>query len=181
MSSSRDQYQPQISTILTTSYPTCALSGQPAFTVTTTYECTASKPIWALVRLWADYSGGIEIRDPQRNHRRIGGGSTLIADEWDEDALDLEDTSLVRLEPGQKFSTQYTVSVVPKADGLRNSDIRLMVPGNTYEITIKKQRWRWMFEDEMDKEMDIEERRTILKNRDVAEWKVDCLANFTAS
>jgi hypothetical protein len=175
------QQEPPVSTTVTTSPSTCSLSGEPPFKAITEYECTASKPIWALVRLFTDFSGGIEIRDPLRKHRRIGGVSSIVADEWDEDALDLEDTELVRLEPGQKFSTSYTISVVPKADGLRDSDIRHMVPGNTYEITLRKQRWRWMFEDDMPEDIGEDERRAILKKTEVVEWKVDSQVNFTAT
>lgn len=45
--------------------------------------------------LFTDCGGGIEIRDPLRKHRKIGGKSSLIADEWDEEMLDVEDTALV--------------------------------------------------------------------------------------
>ena len=175
------QLIPPISTILTTSPSTCSLSGEPPFTATTEYECLGSKPIWALIRLFTDFGGGIEIRDPQRKHRKIGARSTIIADEWDEEALDLEDTELVRLEPGQRFSTVYTVSVVPKAGGLRASDTKHMVPGNTYEITLMRRRWRWMFEDEMDGDIGENERRETLKRKEAVEWDVDCQVNFKAT
>ncbi len=175
------QQEPPVSTTVVISPSTCSLSGSPPFRAITEYECTASKPIWALVSLWADFSGGIEIRDPLRKHRRIGGGSIIDADEWDEEALDLEDTALIRLEPGQKFSTSYTVSVVPKADGLRDSDTKHMVPGNTYVITLRKRRWRWIFQDEMAQDIDEDERRAILKKREAVEWKVDCQVNFKAN
>lgn len=175
------QQEPPISTILTTSASTCSLSGEPPFTATTEYECTAHKPIWALVRLFSQCGGGIEIRDPLRKHRKIGARSTIIADEYDEDALDLADTELVRLEPGQKFATAYTVSVVPKAGGLRDSDTKYMVQGNNYEITLMKRRWRWMFEDEMVGDIGEGERREILKKKEVVEWPVDCQVNFKAA
>ncbi len=88
---------------------------------------------------------------------------------------------LVRIDPGQKFSTSYTISVVPKADELRDSDIRHMVPGNTYEITLRKRRWSWMFEDEMAEDIEEDERRAILKKREAVEWKVDHQVNFKAN
>jgi len=110
----------------------------------------------------------------------MGPQSTIIADEWDDVALDLDDTELVRLELGQKFSTSYTFSVVPKADGLRNSDVRNMVKGNTYEITLRRRRWRWMFEDEMGEGMSEEEREEALRKREAMEWMVDCKATFKA-
>lgn len=186
------QEQPPVSTTLTTSSPTCALNGKPPFTATTTYECTTSRPIWALIRLFTDFGGGIEIRDPQRKHRRMGPPSTIVADEWDTDALDLDDTVLVRLEPNQKFSTSYTFSVVPKASGIVHSDVRHMAKGNTYEITLRRRRWRWMFEDEMEvwvvvgeemseeeEEEEREERRQMLRKKEVMEWEVDCMVTFT--
>jgi hypothetical protein len=173
------QHQPPVSTTLTTSSPTCSLIGEPPFTATTTYERTTSRPIWALVRLFTDFGGGIEIRDPVRKHRQVGARSTIIADEWDEHALDLDDTALVWLESGQTFSTLYTVSVVPKVNGLRDSDVKHLVVGNTYEITLRKRRWRWMFEDEMGGGLSEKERR-VLRKRKVVEWKVDRMVIFEA-
>lgn len=112
----------------------------PPFTATTTYECTTSRPNWALIRLYTHFGGGIEIRDPLHKNRRRGPTCTIIEDDWDEEALDLEDTQLIRLEPGQKFSTSYTVSVVPMVDGLRSADVKGMVKGNLYNITLRKRR-----------------------------------------
>ncbi|KAI9860132.1 MAG: hypothetical protein M1813_006242 [Trichoglossum hirsutum] len=173
--------QPPISTTLAISSQTCFINGEPPFTATTTYECTASRPIWSLVRLFTDFGGGIQIYDLERKHRRIGPTSTIIADEWDGDALDLDDTALVRLEPGQTFSTSYTLSVVPKADGLRNSDVKNMVKGNTHEVGLRRRRLRWMFEDEMGGEMSEAERREMLRTRDAMEWGVDCKETFKAA
>jgi len=72
----------------------------------------------------------------------------------------------VRLEPGQKFSTTYTVSVGLKVDGLRESDTKHRVRGYTYEIMPRKRRWRWMFEDGMAGNMG-DERREILRKKEV--------------
>jgi hypothetical protein len=110
----------------------------------------------------------------------VGARSTIIADEWDEHALDLDDTALVWLEPGQTFSTLYTVSVVPKVNGLRDSDVKHLVVGNTYEITLRKRRWRWMFEDELGGGLSEEERR-VLRKKKVVEWKVDRMVIFEAA
>lgn len=173
------QERPPVSTSLSISSPTCSLDGEPPFTVTTTYECTSSRPIWAIVRLFRYFSCGIIIRDPQRrNHRRIGPTSTIISDDWDEDDLNLEDSELIRLELGQKHSIPYTISVVPKARGLRASDVYLMVKGNTYDIGLRKRRWMWMFEDEMGGEMSEEDRREMLRKREAVEWEEDCIVSF---
>ena len=172
---------PPVWTAISTSAPTCSLKGEPPFTVITKYENTGSRSICALVRLYSHHGSGIEIRDPSRNHRRIGPPSTMIQDDFDEEAQDLEDTQLVRLEPGQTFETSYTFSVVPKLDGIRNSDVRNMVVGNTYVITLKKRRWRWVFEDEMPHGLDDEEARHLLRKRHAAEWSVDCTVRFDAT
>lgn len=171
---------PPIATTLTTTSPTCALSGTPPFTTITTHLNTSPSPLWALVRLYTDFSGGIEIRDLSRKHRRIGGGSTIIADEWDEEALDLEDTQLVRLGPGEVFETRYTICLGSKAGRLRGSDVKMMVEGGNYEVTARKRLWRWMFEEEMGGELSEEERRGMLSEREVVEWGVDCKVEHTA-
>jgi hypothetical protein len=84
--------EPPVSTTLKISSPTCSIDGEPPFTVTNEQECTTSNPIWVFIRPFTDVGNGLEIRDPQRKHRRIGARSTMIADEWDEEALDLNDT-----------------------------------------------------------------------------------------
>jgi len=71
--------------------------------------------------------------------------------------------------------------VVPKVDGLRESDTKYMVRGNTYEIMLRKRRWRWMFEDEMPADIGEDERRAILEKEEVVEWGVDCHVSFNAS
>lgn len=109
---------------------------------------------------------------------------TMVADEWDDIALDLGDTELVRIEPGQKHITPYTLSVVPFMGGLRGSDTKMMAKGMRYEIILDKRRWSWMFEDEMERgeegrELNDEERKEILKQKLAVEWNVDCQAYFT--
>jgi len=177
--------RPPISTSVATSSAVCHLSGDPPFTVTTTYRHTgtsdnkAGESIWALIYLSSHNGKGIDIRDPQRQNRRMGPSSTNISDEWDEDDHDVEDSLLVRLQPGQEICTSYTFSVVAKAGGLRNSDIRNMIAGNNYEITLKKRRWRWMFENQMDATTK-DQRREILERQKAIEWEVDCKAEFEA-
>lgn len=74
----------------------------------------------------------------------------------------------------------YTVSVVPKAGGLRASDTVNMVSGNVYEITLCKRRWRWGFESEMSECIGDGERREFLRKENVVEWGVDCKLEFQA-
>lgn len=175
------QEPPPVLTSLSTSSPTCSLNGEPPFTVTTTYECTSSRPIWALVRLFEYVGCGIILRDPQRkNHRRIGPSSTLIGDDWDEEAVTFEDSQLIRFQLGQKHSIPYTISVVPKVSGLSSSDVYLMVKGNTYEITLRTRNWKWMFEDEMEEGMSEEQRKELLWKREAVEWTEDCMVTFQA-
>lgn len=90
----------------------------------------------------------------------------------------VEDTELVRLEPSQTFGSTYTFSVVPKRKGLRSSDVWNLLAGKTYELTLRKQCWWWMFEDEMTENCDVEERREMLGRRDPSEWKPECSATF---
>ena len=88
-----------------------------------------------------------------------GPPSTMIDDEFDSDLLDVQDTELVWLEPGQTFSTGYTFAVTPKMSGIRPSDVHSLTAGNTYEITLQKRRWRWMFDDELPADLDNEAKR----------------------
>jgi hypothetical protein len=71
--------------------------------------------------------------------------------------------------------------VVLKADGLRNSDTRNMVKGNTYEITLRERKWRWMFENDMGGDLRKEERGEILRKKETMEWKADCQVNLKAT
>lgn len=172
---------PPVATTLATSSPTLHLSGTPAFTATTTHTNTSARALWALVRAWAPFGRGIAIRDPARRGRRVGPTSTLVGDEWDAEALDREDSVLVRLGPGEAWASAYTVETGAKARGLRGSDVMACRAGGVYEVGLRRRRWRWMWEDEMGEgEMGEEERRRVLEGREAVEWEVGCMVEFTA-
>lgn len=171
------EHKVPVTTSLRTSSNTLALDGQPPFVTTTEYECITAKPIWALVGLFTHKGKGVEIRDPERvsqgKARRIGPTSTLISDEIDLRALELQESELVRLEPGQTYSAIYAISVFPHSI-LTNSDTRPMKKGNTYIIGLRRRKWRWMFEDELVGGLGEEEIREILSKKDPMEWEVNC-------
>lgn len=167
-----------VSTTLSTSVPTCSRKGDPPFTVTITYRSLLDRPIWAFVYQYSYQCAGIETRDPERNNRRIGPDSTSLADEPDPTWTYFKDSELVRLEPGEVYERQYTYIVVKKAKGLRNSDVWNLKVGNTYGITLRNQKWWWMFEDDMPEGCTEEERETLLQKQPVTEWKPDCSVSF---
>jgi hypothetical protein len=175
------QQKVPVTTSLRTSSTSLALDGQPPFVTTTEYECITAKPIWAMVGLFTHRGKGVEIRDPARvfggKAKRIGPTSTIIPDEWDELALELEETELVRLEPGQKFSTTYTMRVVPYS--LRSADTHAMQKGKPYIISLRTRKWRWVLEDELEEGLDKAEIREILSKKDPMEWKADCEVAIT--
>ncbi len=169
-----------VSTSIETSAPVCSRSGDPPFVVTVRYECTTSRPISALVHLNSDACNGIEIRDPARRaaldsrweHRRIGPDTIVMNDEYYGDDT-IDDAEVVRMEPGKLFERPYTFSVVPKLNGIKRSDIWGLKPGTTYELMLRKQTWRWMFEDEMLENCSSEERRELLEKRAAGEESCD--------
>ena len=144
-----DTSQPPVSTTISLSSPTCSIHGDPEFTVTYAHENIGTKPIWALVRLWSDYCNGFEARDPQERNRRRGLPPTMLADEWDEDALDLKDTERIHLDPGQTMSKSYTFSAGEKLDGFISSDMYKLEVGKNYVLGLRPQRWRWIFVNDL--------------------------------
>ena len=170
--------QPPVSTTLDLSSSTCPRKGEPPFTVTTIYECTTAQPLWALVRLYSHCCGGVQIRDPDRKNRRIGPPGTMLQHEFDEELLDIEDTELVRLELGYKYLTKYTFSTTPKLNGITHSDVRNLVIGKAYTVTLRRPRWRWMFEKDMPPYLIKHARREVLSEVDMVEWSVGCEASF---
>ena len=141
-----DTLQPPVSTTISLSSHTCSIHGDPEFTVTHTHSNIGTKPIWALVRLCSDYCNGFEARDPlAKNRRRRGLPPTMLGDEWDEDALDLKDTELINIDPGQTMSRSYTFSVGPKLGGFISSDMYKLEVGKKYVLGLRPRRWRWIF------------------------------------
>lgn len=171
---------PPVTISPTTSPSTCALSGSPAFTVTIEWTLRGARPIWALISLNSGRTYGIEIRDPQRNGRRIGPPATFIADEGiltiqDDD----EDVTLARIAPNEPCRISYTFSTEPKAGGLRGSDTDKLRSGMSYELTLRETCCRWMYEDEMEVHDEFE-RRLKLRGQPLALFTSGCRAIFTA-
>jgi hypothetical protein len=95
---------PPFAVSLHISPPTCSISGNPPFTTSTTYKCTASRPMWARISLFNDFGHHI-VRDPNFGvggmyptpNRKIGYATTNMEDEFDQKALERKDAELVRL------------------------------------------------------------------------------------
>ncbi len=173
-----------VSLTLSTSAPICYGSGEPPFIVTTTNQCTTERSICALLYSFPHTCNGVEVRDPERNNRRIGPVSTCMEDDTPDPELDRQklfqhETELVRLDPGQIHRTSYTFSIVAKVHGLRHSDIRVLKDGNSYQLTLREQRWWWMFEDQMPADCSDKEKREILSKQPVTKWKPECSSEFT--
>lgn len=166
---------------ITVSSPTCSITGQPPFVATITYKNITGRPIWALVSRFSDFGDGLKIRDPTRNNRRIGPTSSMIQDEWDDYALDLRDTQLLRLESEESWLRSYRFWVEKKAGGLRNSDVYAMKAGNEYTLDLGTRKCRWIYENEMDGSLSEKEIREILEKKETVEWMPESRVNFTAA
>lgn len=164
-----------MSTTLTSSGQVCSGKGEPPFTVMISHKLIKAKAIWALVDIKKYWCVGIEVRDPthySRLFRRIGPVGTYDLEAQGDrniDQSDFEDSSMIRLEPSQVFGTMYTFSVTPKLGGLRSSDVRNLNPGKTYYIMLRPQRWRWMFEDDMEENSIIDHKRQELYEQPLTE------------
>ncbi|KAF2417716.1 hypothetical protein EJ08DRAFT_69829 [Tothia fuscella] len=166
---------------VSTSAPFCFIDGSQPFSASTTYECITASPIWALIRLYEHHFTGIRILDPARGHRRIGPNPPIIVcEDFDDEERDLQDTVLIRFEPGDKFSTTYAFGFELKRNGKRG-DAKLMEPGNTYFVALKKRRVRWMLENQMEGGRGEEQRRDVLSHKEVQEWEPRCRAELTAA
>ncbi|KAL9108047.1 MAG: hypothetical protein Q9227_007153 [Pyrenula ochraceoflavens] len=138
--------KPPLTTCLSTSQPICALSGDPPFTISILWTLTSLQSITALRTVDRGRPLDIEIRDLQRNSRRIGLQSTYIGG----DESPPEETELIHLTPGRPFRQSYTLSTETRAGGLRSSDMRGLATGFRYSTNMRKVRWRWRFDDEID-------------------------------
>jgi hypothetical protein len=175
------EQSPPVSSSVSVSSNTCSLTGEPPFTITTTYECITSHPISALIYQNSEWGNGAEIRDPERRCRRVGPTSIrYCTDGWEDedwDRYEIEDSILLRMEPGQKFSTCYVVSAETRMPGF-GSDMRSFKENKTYKVTLRERTWRWMYEDEMG-DLDWNGRIETLKSVKKMRWKVDCSTTFS--
>ena len=163
---------------ISTSAGRCFCDGNPPYTTIIVYKCTADATIWTLRPLPTDFCVGVEIRDPTRNYRRMGPTLTRVDNDDGTDDSDLADTEVLRFRPGESTMIEYTFSTRRKAGGLRHDDFHNLTAGNMYELTIRRQRWRWMFESEMPENCILEDGRALLAEQDAVEWKPESKTSF---
>ena len=144
---------PPVTTVIHMSTSTCSLSGDPPFTVSYTHENTGTEPIWTLASRFSNFCNGFAAREYPDGERRRGLVSLINSSEWDDDALDLEDTELVKLDPGQAMCRSYTLSAVEKRPPYILSDMHKFEVGHQYKLWLDLQRWRWMFAREVPEEI----------------------------
>lgn len=174
---------PPLRTTVSLSSPTCSLSGEEPFTVTTKHTNISDRPICALISLYTEFCHHVRLINPtwgpNRRRRKIGPSSTWLGSDDDDDLLimEIEDSTLVRLDAGEIFELPYTFTTVP---GMRAEDTRTMTVGESYEIELGTQKWWWEYEDEMPEVMSEVERKEHLLTRRPSEWTPDCVAHFTA-
>ena len=167
-----------VSATIRGSAETCHRSGNPPFSVTIIFECTIGATIWVLRPLFTDFCEGVEIRDPARNHRRVGPMSTSFVDDTGPADSETYDTELLRLEPRQQVTRTYTFTTERKAHGLRHNDFISLTVGNTYELTIRSQKWWWNFEEALSGSHSVEEKKAMLSSQPATEWKPNCMTTF---
>lgn len=175
------QPPPSILASLSTSTPVCSLSGQPKFTILLDWRLTSDRTICASRAQREGRSIGLEIRDPERNGRRIGPSSDYVGDDEGEPS---DDEIFLRLARRDDCDSQYYVfTVEPKQDGLVPSDTYNLASGKAYELTLRKAKWRWLYADELD-EAALQDTGKIverLQEEPQSEWKPDCRAEFRAA
>lgn len=100
---------PPVTASLSTSTPTCSLSGHPPFTVFLTWKLRENRPIYALVTREDGRVIGLEFRDPEKNGRRIGPPPDV--QQGDEDDATSNDTEILvalnGLEDGFRKNTRW--------------------------------------------------------------------------
>lgn len=166
---------PPVSTSISASGEVCSRSGNPLFTVSITYQSVMSTTIWALFKPCAERGNGCEIRDPRRRNRRIGPTNRYLEDEGDSE---IDFTQLVRLTPGDTITKEYTFRVSKEPDSLFGSDIRTLVVGTEYNLGIRRQKWRYVFEEYMPPHGTVEERKKFLMGQPAIQWAPEETVRF---
>ena len=173
---------PPVTASLSTSAPTCSLSGQPPFTVFLTWKLHEKRPIYALVTREEGWVIGLEIRDPEQNGRRIGPPPDV--QQGDEDNAPSNDEEIFVPLNGLEieFSQEYTLSTKERQGGLLPSDTRNLKNGKQYEMRLRKSKWRWMYQDEIKEEVRQDKSKVVemLQQEQCSVWKPDSRAKFHA-
>ena len=173
---------PPVTASLSTSTPTCSLSGHPPFTVFLTWKLHEERPIYALVTQEEGRVIGLEFRDPEKNGRRIGPPPDV--QQGDEDNAPSSDKEIFVPLNGLKdnFSQEYTLATEERCNGLLHSDTWNLKSGKQYEITLRKSKWRWVYQDEVVEEVRQAEAKVVemLRQEPCSVWKPDSRAKFHA-
>lgn len=175
---------PPITASLTASTPFCALSGTPPFTICLEWTSHSDRAIHAIQTRVIGHNIGLEIRDPARKGRRIGPPSDRLCGDGDgEDGLPDDEERLVRLEKrGDCFREEYTLGVERKRRGLVNADLWNLAGGKGYALTLRKEKWRWVYADEVGVGDGAEDGvlRGLLEREPWVEWKPQVWFEFRA-
>lgn len=173
---------PPVTASLSTSTPTCSLSGQPPFTVFLTWKLHEQRPIYALVTREEGRIIGLEFRDPEINGRRIGPAPDV--QQGDEDNAPCNDEEIFVPLNGLEddFSQEYTLATKERRNGLLHSDTWNLKSGKQYEMTLRKSMWRWVYQDEVEEEVRQDEAKVVemLRQEPCSVWKPDSRATFHA-
>ena len=100
---------PPITASLSTSTPTCALSGKPPFTILLTWKLREKRPIFALVLHEEGRNFGLEIRNPEKNGRRIGPPPNVQQGDMDDATSNDEEIFVAINGLENSFAEEYTL------------------------------------------------------------------------
>ena len=164
---------PPVTASLSTSTPTCSLSSNPPFTVFLTWKLYEKRPIYALVTRESGRVIGIEFRDPEKNGRRIGPPPDVQQGDVDNAPCNDEEIFVLLngLEDG--FLQEYTLATEVRQNGLLPSDTWNLKNGKQYEMTLRKSKWRWLYQDEVQEEVRQDEAKVVevLRQEPCSVWK----------
>jgi len=88
----------------------------------------------------------------------------------------------LRLDRGDPFRQSHTLTVEPK-DRLLLTDTWNLASGKKYELTLRKSKWRWLYEDKLEAAVlqDKARLKAMLGEEPQVEWRPDCGAEFLAN
>jgi hypothetical protein len=107
----------------------CSISGNPPFKATKTYTCASAQPTWFLITLYSKLAHTLGVQNPnhpKNKDSRVGPFPSFAGDGWGQEKLDLEDSELVRLEPGEQSETGYVFRIKLMRWSSGRSDVRNM-------------------------------------------------------
>ena len=83
--------------------------------------------------------------------------------------------------PGQVFQKTFTLAIEPRSEGRGHSDIYNLEVGKTYELTIRRQKWWWRFEDDMPSGHSDDQRKEFLFAQSPTEWRPENTIDFVST